>query len=378
MRRARRRPYVVYWNNIPSPYMVERFNAFVDEDGYDFEAWFNERTDASRSWAVDERSWRFRYRYIPSWRVFGIAIRLPTPVLGRRPDVIVSLYAEPVFLLGWLLARLRGSKIAFWCVMTADSWVRRSRWKDWVKRWVFPRVDALLSPGGDGRAYALRFGAREDRVWTLEHSIDVEHFVSGRERFLPERDELRQAAGLKGTTFVYVGRLWWGKGLTHLIDAFEKVQGEESLDVSLLLVGDGPDEAALRRSVAERGLRNVVFAGFQTKDALPRFYAMADVFVFPTLGDPYGLVVDEAMASSLPIVSTTAAGEIEERVLEGVNGYLVPPGDGDALAERMAVLVGEPAIRSEMGRRSVAGVLPRTPQRWARDFEAIVDRLLGG
>ncbi|AER56169.1 hypothetical protein DSC_07590 [Pseudoxanthomonas spadix BD-a59] len=57
------RPFVVYWNNIPSPYMVERFNALADRNPFEFEAWFNDRIHSDRSWTVDEAAWRFRYRY---------------------------------------------------------------------------------------------------------------------------------------------------------------------------------------------------------------------------------------------------------------------------------------------------------------------------
>ena len=67
-----RRPYVVYWNNIPAPYMVERFNALHDRRAVDLEVWFSERTVADRSWRIDESEWRFRYRYLPrvpvGWR----------------------------------------------------------------------------------------------------------------------------------------------------------------------------------------------------------------------------------------------------------------------------------------------------------------------
>ncbi len=93
-----------------------------------------------------------------------------------------------------------------------------------------------------------------------------------------------------------------------------------------------PEDGTLRQACAARGIRNVSFVGFIQKRELPRYYALADVFVFPTLGDPYGLVVDEAMACGLPVISTSAAGEIHDRVEDGVNGYIVPPG-------RMALLL---------------------------------------
>ena len=99
-------PYVVYWNNIPSPYMVERFNALADRGSLQFEAWFNDRLDSERSWDIDESSWHFRYRYLPKTSFAGHTFHWPLPHFGQRPDVLISLYAEPIFLIGWWMARL--------------------------------------------------------------------------------------------------------------------------------------------------------------------------------------------------------------------------------------------------------------------------------
>ena len=155
------------------------------------------------------------------------------------------------------------------------------------------------------------------------------------------------------------------------------MQRQSSEPVSLLLVGDGSEETKLKQSCAERGIRNVVFAGFRQKAELPRYYALADVFVFPTLGDPYGLVVDEAMACGLPVISTAAAGEIRDRIEEGVNGYIVPPEDSAALAGAMRTLAGDAALRERMGAVSAQKIQGHTPEQWAKDFERIVQVLLG-
>ena len=122
--------------------------------------------------------------------------------------------------------------------------------------------------------------------------------------------------------------------------------------------------------------RNVLFTGFKPKPELPRYYTLADVFVFPTLGDPYGLAVDEAMACSLPVISSSAAGEIRDRVEDGVNGYIVPPEDSAALAARMLELTQDPALRAQMGRTSSEKIQGHTPEQWAADFERIVHALL--
>jgi len=297
-------------------------------------------------------------------------------VLGRRPDVLVSLYAEPSFIVGWALAKLRGVKTGFRVLKTFDRWITRHPVKDAIKRFLFVHVDVIETPGAEGKEFAVRCGAKEERIFFATHTVDIPHFRTGAADVRPQRDKLRVELGLSGTTFIYVGRLWWGKGINYLLDAFERVQQQRGEKVSLLLLGDGEEENKLRQACTERGIRNVVFAGFKQKPDLPRYYALADVFVFPTLGDPYGLVVDEAMACSLPIISTSAAGEITDRVEDGVNGYIVPPENSVTLAECMMRFVNKPDVCKKMGRVSAGKIAGHTPEKWAEDFERIVHTLL--
>jgi glycosyltransferase involved in cell wall biosynthesis len=177
--------------------------------------------------------------------------------------------------------------------------------------------------------------------------------------------------GLVGTVFVYVGRLWAGKGIRPLLAAYRIVEKTYPQQSTLLMVGDGPELDIVRRAASTNNL-SIHLAGFHQKKDLPRLYAASDVFVFPTLGDPYGLVVDEAMATGLPVISTTAAGEIRERVMEGINGLLVPPDDPIALAGAMIRLLMDPSGRERMGARSRELISPYSPQSWAADFTAAV------
>jgi glycosyltransferase involved in cell wall biosynthesis len=317
------KPRVVYWNNIPAPYMVERFNAVAERGNVDLEAWFSTRTETDRSWRVEEEAWPFPYRYlraVPGRRTSTI----PLPALRTRPDALVSLYATPSFMFGSTTARLRGVRIAYWVEVTFDAWIGRRWWKERLKRALFPRADGILTAGRDGAAFAMRYGASPERIFTVPHTIDFDRYAKGSARARASREELWAQLGLDGVTFAYVGRLWSGKGLDQLLDAFGALQRENAHKVSLLLVGDGTDEARLGKRCADERLEAVVFAGFHDADALPLLHAAADVFVFPTLGDPFGLVVLEAMACGLPVIPTSAAGDIADRIEEGVNGFVVP------------------------------------------------------
>jgi glycosyltransferase involved in cell wall biosynthesis len=371
------KPYVIYWNNIPAPYMVERFNSVAQRGNLEFEAWFSSRTKSDRSWTVDESSWNFRYQWLPHLGGQKSPVILPSPLLTRRaPDLWVSLYGNATFVLGWMIARTRASRTAFWSEVTFDAWVRRRVWKERLKSAIFPRADAILTAGKDGATFAHRYGAVAERVFEVPHVVDFEYYAGKSMLTEAARARVRQELGIHGTCFIYVGRLWFGKGLRYLLEAFAQVKDQTAGDVTLLLVGDGVDEVALRDECQARNLDRVIFAGFHQADTLPHYYAASDVFVFPTLGDPFGMVVLEAMACGLPVIATTASGEIGERVVDGVNGFLVPPADSELLRERMVLLARDPEVRRRMGSASVQKVSGQAPEMWAAAFEQAVEQIL--
>jgi glycosyltransferase involved in cell wall biosynthesis len=367
---APRRPRVIYWQNIPSPYFVGRFNALADRGNLDFEAWFNGEREPDRSWAVRPAEWRFRARYIPGRPVWGQTLHLPIAELRQvRPEVFVSLYDRASFAFGSVAARAVASRTAYRTLPNFETWAPRSWWRELGKHILFRGIDGALVPGPDGRALAVRYGLPCWRTHTMTQSIDVEHF--GRARAVSAAQRERERLGLHGCVFIYVGRLWKGKGLDHLFAAYRLLRAERP-DVSLLLVGDGVDEARYRQMASE--LPHVAFAGFIEQQDIPDYYALADAFVFPTLGDPHGLVVDEAMAAGLPVICTDAAGDIRQRLPDGEAGFIVPAADPQALARGMIELAADSACRARFSAECVRLVAPRVHARWALDFEAFVAR----
>jgi glycosyltransferase involved in cell wall biosynthesis len=356
-------------------------NAVARRQNVELEVWFNERRHPDRSWRIDESDWHFPHRYLPGRAVRLSAastpreVNLPTPLFWTPPDLLVSLYAEPAFVLGFLLARARGTRTAFRVLPTFDAWVRRRPAKEWLKRFLFQRVDGVKVPGPDGARYAARYGTPAERIHVVRQSIDVERFAKERERWQPLRASLRADLGLEGCVFAYVGRLVNEKGIPHLLEAYQRV-AKQGGRTSLLLIGDGLNESEYRAFCAQEGLRDVFFAGFVQQDDLPRMYAAADIFVFPTLGDPNGVVVEEAMASGLPVISTSAAGDICRRVQDGDAGVVVPPADPSALAEAMLMLMSDRERLAGMSIRALQTVTPMTHKGYAEDFERFVEAVL--
>ncbi len=363
-----RRPRIVYWDNRPAPYAVERYNTLFGRGTLDFAVWFSRRRGLDRSWDVDESQWRFPAEYIedPS-RSLAHARRFAARCRAARPDLVLSLYGEQSFVVGHTILKSLGVRTALLVLPSFDAWVRRTWWKEMTKHILFRSADAIKTSGPDGLAYVRRYGVPDERVSFVTQSTNVGHFATS---MAPEeRQRLRRRLGLDGCVFLYVGRIWKSKGLLPLIEAFDHAR-RRGPAMSLLLVGDGPDEAEIRRAAAH--IEEVRFEPFVQARALPPFYAAADVFVFPTLGDPHGQVIEEAHAAGLPIIASNAAGDIGRRVADGISGFVVPAGDPAALARRMLELASDAAVRQSMGARGAERVKAWHHDRWADDFERFV------
>ena len=145
---------------------------------------------------------------------------------------------------------------------------------------------------------------------------------------------------------LFVGRLVPEKGVPILTDAVEHLV-RRGFAVEVTVVGDSPDRVRLEDQVAARGLADVMrFVGAVGQDELPSWYAWADVFCLPSFAEGVPVVLMEAMATELPVVTTTIAG-IPELVNEH-NGLLVSPGRGDLVADALALLA-DPDLRARLG-----------------------------
>jgi glycosyltransferase involved in cell wall biosynthesis len=152
---------------------------------------------------------------------------------------------------------------------------------------------------------------------------------------------LRQAWG-GGPIVLTVGRMVGYKGFDVLLRA------ARGLPATVVFVGAGPDEAALRAAAGP----NVVFAGRVSDEDLPACYHAADIFCLPsvTIAEAFGMVLLEAMACGVPLVTTALPTGVSAVNRDGTTGLVVPPGDAGALGEALAALLGDEARRAAMGR----------------------------
>ncbi|MEM7272679.1 MAG: glycosyltransferase [Actinomycetota bacterium] len=195
------------------------------------------------------------------------------------------------------------------------------------------------------RSQAIIFGGTEvaDRLHVIHCGIDPDRLAPVEHR--PDRFRL-----------VYVGRLVELKGMSVLLQAMAEVAKHHPA-VTLTVVGDGPDRDRFEAAAAAAGLASAVeFTGSVSQDEVARLLAEADTFVLPSFAEGVPVTLMEAMARSLPVV-TTAVGGIAELVEDEVNGLLTRPGDPASLAEALERLADDVALRTRMGRAGRATVV---------------------
>lgn len=191
---------------------------------------------------------------------------------------------------------------------------------------------------------AVLNGGAEGKVRCIYHGLDLREY--------PQRSSPRRDPPL----ILSVGQLKEKKGFAHLLEACRILTGR-GVAFDCQIVGDGPLRDALAARIRELDLgRHVRLLGALPHETVLELYGEATVFALPCVtapdGDRDGIpnAILEAMALGLPVVSTAHSG-IPEAVEDGASGLLVPPGDDEALADALARLVGDPALRERLGRR---------------------------
>jgi glycosyltransferase involved in cell wall biosynthesis len=199
-------------------------------------------------------------------------------------------------------------------------------------------VDRFISPS---RYLAERFvanGLPADRMRVVPNGVDLRRY-RGRAR----------GDGARGLTVGYIGQLIEHKGIEVLLRAL-RLLGD---DTRLVVVGDGVQAGELERRSRELGIAGrVTFAGLVDNRDIAKIHAEVDVVAVPSVWPENSpVVIAEAMASAIPVVASDIGG-IPELVEDGVTGFLVPPRDADALADRLAYLRRHPDERRRMGARA--------------------------
>jgi glycosyltransferase involved in cell wall biosynthesis len=314
-------------------FLFNKLKKYFDEKNCEFKVIFLSETDKNRDWRKEENM-KFNFEILNNFAVrtyekdlntFFINPKIIGVLNKENPDKIISF--------GWdhfacyaanHWCRKNNKKFTLWSGSTIyeKSW-RRTLFNPLVK-WLVKRSNNFIAYGTRSKEYLISLGAPENKVQIFFNTIDVEYFEENISKITEEQKaDLKKELGITTSKIIlFSGRLIEMKGIFEMLEGYADYKKIDN-DISLLIMGKGPDETNLKKYISENKIKDVFFTGFIQYNDLYKYYAISELFLFPSRQDIWGQVINEAVTCNLPIITTEKVGACADLVEEGKNGYII-------------------------------------------------------
>jgi glycosyltransferase involved in cell wall biosynthesis len=369
---------VAILTEIIAPYRIPVFNALAQHEGMDLKVIFLSETDPTlRQWRIYKDEIRFPYEVLPSWRFragrshFLLNAGLSASLEKFAPEAIIC--GGYNYIASWqalMWARRRGVRFILWSESNARDARGQHKPVESLKANFRKRCDRFVVPGKSAFEYLRLLGAPVESIFIAPNAVDNCFFATQAEEVKRHPDAFREKFGLPRRFILFVGRFVPEKGVFDLLEAYAKLENGLRSELGLVFAGDGASKEELQQQAKRISPGMVCFPGFAQREDLAGLYALAEALVLPTHSDPWGLVVNEAMACGLPIIVSTVAGCSADLVEDGWNGFVVPPRDSQELSVAIDSVVRQPELKQRMGKRSSERIRNYSPRACADGLAA--------
>jgi glycosyltransferase involved in cell wall biosynthesis len=243
-------------------------------------------------------------------------------------------------------------------------------------RWICHHCSAAFVAGASAAQYLHHLGFPEHKIWRGYDVVDNNYFTQASELAKQHEELERQRLNLPENYLLYVGRLAPEKNLFRLLEALSLRQRScPSRPLPLVVVGSGGQEKELREKAQNLNLKDILWVGFKQIDQLPIYYALASALILPSISEPWGLVINEAMACGLPVLASSRCGAVLDLVFPGVNGFVFDPFDCHSISHGITSYLNlSKEQKSSMGVASRQFIQNFSPETWARALTDCVIR----
>ena len=369
---------LVILTEIIAPYRIPVFNVLARRAGLDLHVIFLAETDETlRQWRVYKNEICFSHQVLQCWRwrpgksSFLINRGLWSALNKVSPQVIICggyNYAASWEALLW--ARRHGAEFVLWSESNGQDARRGWVWVEFLKAYFVRHCDRFVVPGKASFEYLRSLGSPETSILTAPNAVDSSFFATQAENARAQATEARKKLKLPSRFILFAGRLVPEKGVFDLLEAYAKLESGVRSEVGLVFAGEGISRQELAQQAKGITPGVVCFPGFAQREDLAGLYALADTLVLPTHSDPWGLVVNEAMACGLPIIVSSVAGCSADLVEDGWNGYVVPPRDSEKFSVAIDSLLRQPELKRQMSSHSSERIRNYSPEACADGLAA--------
>jgi glycosyltransferase involved in cell wall biosynthesis len=312
MSRAKRKMKLALLTNMIAPYrlplfsvLAEKFELLLLHGGKEAnrDSWRNAEEALPNATVVRAWGWQVRRTRKVKGEIFDEKFIHITPgivshLLRFRPDAIISSEMGFRSMIALAYGSVLRKPVWIWWGGTLHSERTIDPFRKVLRKGFALCVNRWVTYGQTSTEYLLHLGVKRDRILESQNAVDEERFKTNGEPAWVIQPR---------PVVIHVGQFIERKGIGLLLEAAASLQ-RHGCEFSLLLVGDGREKEALECRVRTLGLKNVQFRPAQSPDKMPSVYRSADVLVFPTLEDVWGLVANEAILSGIPVLCSKYAG----------------------------------------------------------------------
>jgi glycosyltransferase involved in cell wall biosynthesis len=310
----------------------------------------------------------YHYEFLPAiggrnhisfWRPFnyGLSRRLRE---GRFDVLWVHGYARWFNWVGILLAKAQGIKVFIRDDATLIS-LSRTSMKRALKRVFFSILkifcDGFLAVGRLNREYYGYYGVKDDKIFLVPWAVDNAFFQAETQAASAALEELRNSLGLESgrPIILFAGKLSGRKRAGDLLEAYIQLSPDQKTEPLpyLLFIGEGEQRQALETRAGETGWNSIKFLGFKNQTELPAYFNLCQVFVLPSVHEPWGLVVNEVMNAGRAVIVSDQVGCGPDLVRDGENGFIFPAGNIASLAEAIQKVLENQEKCQQLGQQSL-------------------------
>lgn len=358
---------MLFITNIPAPYKVSYFELL--NQFFELTVIYERKIASNRDsrWKNEDKRY-FKEIYLNGKNI-GVEASLSIEIikyLKKKYDVILlNGYSSPTLILAIAYMRLKKMKFGIICdgiLPTIDSKIKKK-----LKSFLISSAFFWMSSNDITSNQLLSYGAVKTRIYKYPFSsIYMDEIVNINEITSEAKLEYKHEIKCQEKKMIlYVGQIIYRKGIDILLEAFQNIHG----DIRLYIIGGTKEQASKYKYYDNK---HITYIDFQSKTSLKKYYMAADVFVLPTREDIWGLVVNEALAYGVPVITTKYCGAGLELIKNAENGYLIEEISAKILAEKITETVEDTKIQ-HLNSQSILTAKKYTLERMAITTKEIID-----
>lgn len=364
---------ILFLSNIPSPYRMDFFNELGKKIDLTvvFEAEMNEKLN--KSWFTGCQK-HFKCIFLKKGTIEEKKINFKIFKYLKKNHydfVIVTNYAYLTEMLALVYIKFR--KIPYLLEVDGGLIRKENKIKYLFKKFLISNAKGYISPSQSTDDFLIHYGADKENIYRYNFTSLKKQDILDEPLSKNEKEKLKKKLNIKEEKIVLsVGQFIYRKGFDILIKAMRDLPN----NYGVYIVGGEPTTEYLNMK-KKYALENLYFIDFMSKEKLDEYYLVADLFAFPTREDIWGLVINEAMAKGLPIITTDRCVSGIELVKEGVNGFVVSVEDSDQLSSKIKVILDNDQIRENMKKENLEKIKKYTIEAMVTKHMNIFEKVNG-